>query len=147
MVRNLMVACVANLDLEIQEGFYFQYWLKPIEEKLSNVTDFIGEFIEKFDTKYESKIEIFAKQQVKGNPSCTKAKNIMIYANFYSLYEWRLSLINKGKEMNLLDPELMLQVTKELCVEMAEIISRNEKDSEFIRPVPPDFAKPRRVHK
>ena len=28
MVRNLVMAAISNEDLETQEQFYFQYWLK-----------------------------------------------------------------------------------------------------------------------
>ena len=38
MVRNLVMAAVANEDLETQEQFYFQYWLKPIEERITLTT-------------------------------------------------------------------------------------------------------------
>ena len=57
MVRNLMLAAVANQDLAAQELFYFQYWLKPIEDKVpKSVTEFVYEFVRKFDFNYESKV-------------------------------------------------------------------------------------------
>ena len=124
IVRNLMLASVANHDLESQEIFYFRYWLKPIEQKVSNVTEYIGTFTQQFDDiKYESKTEIFAKQFLKSKPICDQGKSIMIYAKFYSLYEWRLRLINKTTEITFVNPNLMLEVTKEILTEMAEAIS------------------------
>ena len=88
MVRNLVLANVANQDLESQERFYFQYWLTPIEEKVtSSVTEFIHQFVQKIDFKHESKTEIYAKQYLKDKPHA--ALNVLAYARFYSLYEWR----------------------------------------------------------
>ena len=66
MVRNLVMAAVANEDLETQEQFYFQYWLKPIEERITlttsiSVTEFLYDFVQKYDFNQESKTEIFTK--------------------------------------------------------------------------------------
>merc|ERR1719273_3097161 len=69
LVRNLVLAAVANKDLETQEQFYFQYWLRPIEEKVTGtVTEFVNKFVEKFDIKHECKTETFAKQYLKDKP-------------------------------------------------------------------------------
>ena len=89
MVRNLVLANVANQDLESQERFYFEYWLKPIEEKISSssVTEFIHQFVQKIDFKHESKTEVHAKQYLKDKPHAVT--NVLAYARFYSLYEWR----------------------------------------------------------
>ena len=66
MVRNLVMAAVANEDLETQEQFYFQYWLKPIEERITlttsiSVTEFLYDFVQKYDFNQESKTEILTK--------------------------------------------------------------------------------------
>ena len=48
--QKLTYTAVANQDLESQEEFHFQYWLKPIEEKLTTtVTEFVYQFVKKFD--------------------------------------------------------------------------------------------------
>ena len=109
---------MANQDLESQEEFHFQYWLKPIEEKLTTtVTEFVYQFVKKFDFKHESKTEIFANKYLNDN---TRAKtNILAYARFYSLYEWRLLKTNDAMEISNVDQELTIQVTKDILKEMA----------------------------
>ena len=66
MVRNLVMAAIANEDLETQEQFYFQYWLKPIEERITlttsiSITEFLYDFVKKYDFNQESKTGIFTK--------------------------------------------------------------------------------------
>ena len=109
---------MANQDLESQEEFHFQYWLKPIEEKLTTtVTEFVYQFVKKFDFKHESKTEVFANKYLNDN---TRAKtNILAYARFYSLYEWRLLTTNDAMEISNVDQELTIQVTKDILKEMA----------------------------
>jgi len=140
MVRNLMLAAVANQDLAAQELFYFQYWLKPIEEKVpKSVTEFVYEFVRKFDFNYESKTEIYAKQYLKDKPHAIE--NILAYARFYSLYEWRLQKLSGDLESSSshVDETLMLQVTKELLTEMAKELSSSTTDSfNFKKPVKPN---------
>ena len=110
---------MANQDLESQEEFHFQYWLKPIEEKLTTtVTEFVYQFVKKFDFKHESKTEIFANKYLNDN---TRAKtNILAYARFYSLYEWKLlTATNDAMEISNVDQELTIKVTKDILKEMA----------------------------
>ena len=98
MVRNLVLTAVSNQDIKEQEQFYFEYWLKPIEEKNStSLTNFIDQFVKKFEFNHESKTETFAKQYLKNKPEARK--NIMAYARFYSLYEWRLQEANPTIEL------------------------------------------------
>ena len=106
---------MANQELQSQEEFYFKHWLKPIEEKLTTtVTEFVYQFVKKFDFKHESKTEIFANKYLNDN---TRAKtNILAYAKFYSLYEWRLLTTNDATDV---DEELTIQVTKDILKEMA----------------------------
>ena len=139
LVRNLVLAAVANKDLETQEQFYFQYWLRPIEEKVSGtVTDFVNKFVQKFDIKHECKTETFAKQYLKDKP---KAKfNIMAYARFYSLYEWRLREANNSPNLENVDPEFVIQETKNILKEMAkDLISMSDSENPdvFKRPKNP----------
>ena len=66
MVRNLVTAAISNEDLETQEQFYFQYWLKPIEERITlttsiSITEFLYDFVKKYDFNQESKTGIFTK--------------------------------------------------------------------------------------
>ena len=109
---------MANQELQSQEEFYFQYWLKPIEEKLTTtVTEFVYQFVKKFDFEHESKTEIFANKYLNDN---TRSKtNILAYARFYSLYEWRLLAANDTREISNVDQELAIQVTKDILKEMA----------------------------
>ena len=55
MVRNLVMAAVANEDLETQEQFYFQYWLKPIEERITLTTSIS---VTEFYSLYEWRLKI-----------------------------------------------------------------------------------------
>ena len=76
MVRNLVMAAVANEDLETQEQFYFQYWLKPIEERITlttsiSITEFLYDFVKKYDFNQESKTEIFTKLYLEDKPEET----------------------------------------------------------------------------
>ena len=109
---------MANQELQSQEEFYFQHWLKPIEEKVTTtLTEFVYQFVQKFDFKHESKTEIFANKYLNDN---TRAKtNILAYARFYSLYEWRLLETNDAMEISNVDQELTIQVTKDILKEMA----------------------------
>ena len=130
MVRNLVLTAVANQELEDQEQFYFEYWLKPIEEKNStSLTNFVYQFVQKFEFNHESKTETFAKQYLKNKPEARK--NIMAYARFYSLYEWRLQEANPTIELaSKIDTDLVIQVTKEILSEMAtDMLSGDLKDS------------------
>jgi hypothetical protein len=126
----LTYAAVANQDLGSQEEFHYQYWLKPIEEKLTTtVTEFVYQFVKKFDFKHESKTEIFANKYLNDN---TRSKtNILAYARFYSLYEWRLLTANDTMELSNVGQELAIQVTKDILKEMAnDLISpTNPNDS------------------
>ena len=121
---------MANQDLGSQEEFHYQYWLKPIEEKLTTtVTEFVYQFVKKFDFKHESKTEIFANKYLNDN---TRSKtNILAYARFYSLYEWRLLTANDTMELSNVGQELAIQVTKDILKEMAnDLISpTNPNDS------------------
>ena len=137
MVRNLVLTAVANHDLKEQEQFYFQHWLKPIEEKVkTSVTEFLYKFVEKFDFKHESKTEIFSKQYLKDKPD--QQWNIMAYAKFYSLLEWRLQTDNESKKSTSdVDSELLIHVIKKILSEMANDLSEEgeEKTSfEFKKP-------------
>ena len=76
MVRNLVMAAISNEDLETQEQFYFQYWLKPIEERITlttsiSVTKFLYDFVQKYDFNQESKTEIFTKLYLEDKPEET----------------------------------------------------------------------------
>ena len=76
MVRNLVMAAVANEDLETQEQFYFQYWLKPIEERITlttsiSITEFLYDFVKKYDFNQESKTGIFTKLYLEDKPEET----------------------------------------------------------------------------
>ena len=139
LVRNLVLAAVANKDLETQEQFYFQYWLRPIEEKVSGtVTDFVNKFVQKFDIKHECKTETFAKQYLKDKPK--EKANIMSYARFYSLYEWRLQKANDSTSLENIDPEFVIQETKNILKEMAkDLISMSDSENPdvFKRPKNP----------
>ena len=137
MVRNLVLTAVANHDLKEQEQFHFQYWLKPIEEKVkTSVTEFLYKFVEKFDFKHESKTEIFSKQYLKDKPD--QQWNIMAYAKFYSLLEWRLQIDNESKKSTSdVDSELLIHVIKEILSEMANDLSEEageETSFEFKKP-------------
>ena len=126
MVRNLVMAAVANEDLETQEQFYFQYWLKPSEERITlttsiSVTEFLYDFVQKYDFNHESKTEIFTKLYLEDKPEETK--NMLAYARFYSLYEWRLQMeVNESVDsmINDVDQDLIIKVTKEILTEMAK---------------------------
>ena len=109
---------MANQDLESQEEFHFQYWLKPIEEKLTTtVTEFVYQFVKKFDFKHESKTEVFANKYLNDN---TRAKtNILAYARFYSLYEWRLLTTNDAMEIS----NVLLHYT---CVDVILILPNKQ---------------------
>ena len=109
---------MANQELEDQEQFYFQHWLMPIEERVkTSLTDFLYQFVEKFHFEHESKTETFAKQYLKNKPEART--NIMAYARFYSLYEWRLQTANPTIELaSKIDTELVIRVTKEILSEM-----------------------------
>ena len=58
-------------------------------------------------------------------------KNIMAYARFYSLYEWKLQEANPTIELaSKIDTDLVIQVTKEILSEMAsDLLSGDLKDS------------------
>ena len=76
MVRNLVMAAIANEDLETQEQFYFQYWLKPIEERITlttsiSITEFLYDFVKKYDFNQESKTGIFTKLYLEDKPEET----------------------------------------------------------------------------
>jgi len=124
LVRNLVLTAVANEDLKDQEQFYYQYWLKPLEEKVSiDLTDFIYRYVQQFDFEHQSKTENFANQYLKNKPEARIS--IMAYARFYSLYEWRLKTANPTIELsNNIDTELVLKVTKEILTEMATDLSK-----------------------
>ena len=125
MVLNLVMAAVANEDLETQEQFYFQYWLKPIEERItlttSSVTKFLYDFVQKYDFNHESETEIFTKLYLEDKPEETK--NMLAYARFYSLYEWRLKIeVNNGSliDMTNINQDLIIKVTKDILTEIAK---------------------------
>ena len=123
---------MANQDLESQEEFHFQYWLKPIEEKLTTtVTEFVYQFVKKFDFEHESKTEIFANKYLNDN---TRSKtNILAYARFYSFYEWRLKTANNTMGLSNVDPELVIQVTKDILTEMAnDLTSPTDPNDYFV---------------
>ena len=144
MVRNLVLTAVANHDLKEQEQFYYQYWLKPIEEKVkTSVTEFLYKFVEKFDFKHESKTEIFSKQYLKDKPD--QQWNIMAYAKFYSLLEWRLQTDNESKKSTSdVDSELLIHVIKEILSEMANDLSEAvEEKTSFEFKKPTDQKKPK----
>ena len=76
MVRNLVMAAISNEDLETQEQFYFQYWLKPIEERITlttsiSITEFLYDFVKKYDFNQESKTGIFTKLYLEDKPEET----------------------------------------------------------------------------
>ena len=127
MVRNLVMAAVANEDLETQEQFYFQYWLKPSEERITlttsiSVTEFLYDFVQKYDFNHESKTEIFTKLYLEDKPEETK--NMLAYARFYSLYEWRLKIeVNNGSlvDMTNINQDLIIKVTKDILTEIAKL--------------------------
>ena len=126
MVRNLVMAAISNEDLETQEQFYFQYWLKPIEERITlttsiSVTKFLYDFVQKYDFNHESKTEIFTKLYLEDKPEETT--NMLAYARFYSLYEWRLKMeVNNGSlvDMKNIDQDLIIKVTKDILTEIAK---------------------------
>ena len=126
MVRNLVMAAVANEDLETQEQFYFQYWLKPIEERITlttsiSVTEFLYDFVQKYDFNHESETEIFTKLYLEDKPEETK--NMLAYARFYSLYEWRLKIeVNNGSliDMTNINQDLIIKVMKDILTEIAK---------------------------
>ena len=119
MVRNLVMAAVADEALETQEQFYFQYWLKPIEEKLNgSVTDFLFTFVQKFDFDHEAKSETYIRLYLKDKPK--EEKNLLAYGRFYSLYEWKLKIASESKDLLDVDQECVIRVTKELLCEMAK---------------------------
>ena len=135
MVRNLVMAAVANEDLETQEQFYFKYWLKPIEERVSltttsSVTEFLYDFVQKYDFNHESKTEIFTKLYLEDKPQETT--NMLAYARFYSLYEWRLQMeVNNESTVDMInvDQDLIIKVTKEILTEMAKDLYLKNKSN------------------
>lgn len=138
MVRNLVLTAVANEDLRSQEQFYFQFWLRPIEERVtSSVTDFIYQFVQKHDFKHESKTQTFSTQYLKDKPYAKT--NILAYARFYSFYEWRIMQENDTTDQSNVDKELILRVTKEILTEMANELSQTDQDdsSGFKKPADP----------
>ena len=87
----------------------------------------------------QQKTEIYAKQYLKDKPHAIE--NILAYARFYSLYEWRLQKLSGELESSSshVDETLMLQVTKELLTEMAKELSSSTTDSfNFKKPVKPN---------
>ena len=86
----------------------------------------------------QQKTEIYAKQYLKDKPHAVA--NILAYARFYSLYEWRLQKLSGDMESSShADEKLMLQVTKELLTEMAKELSSSTSDSfNFKKPVKPN---------
>ena len=129
---------MANEDLGSQEQFYFQFWLRPIEERVtSSVTDFIYQFVQKHDFKHESKTETFSTQYLKDKPHAKT--NILAYARFYSFYEWRIMQVNDTTDKSNVDKELILKVTKEILTEMANELSKTDQDdsSRFKKPADP----------
>ena len=89
----------------------------------------------------QQKTEIYAKQYLKDKPHAIE--NVLAYARFYSLYEWRLQKLSGDLESSSShvddDEELMLQVTKELLTEMAKELSSSTTDSfNFKKPVKPN---------
>ena len=46
-LQKFTCAAVANQELQSQEEFYFQHWLKPIEEKVTTtLTEFVYQFVQ-----------------------------------------------------------------------------------------------------
>ena len=122
LVRNLMLAAVANETLEEQEAFYKKYWLQPIEEKINDLTKFLKIYVQEIeDFKHESKLEGIAKQCVaKSGPG--KYEDLSIYAKFYSYYEWKLmeSIQDANvQDVKMVDSESMLKVTIEILKDFA----------------------------
>ena len=130
-LQKFTCAAVANQELQSQEEFYFQHWLKPIEEKVTTtLTEFVYQFVQKFDFKHESKTETVATQYLKDKPHART--NILAYARFYSFYEWRLKTANNTMGLSDVDPELVIQVTKDILTEMANnLISPNDTNDSF----------------
>ena len=65
--------------------------------------------------------------------------NILAYARFYSLYEWRIQQLSGDMELSQVDEKLRLQVTKELLTEMAKELSSSTSDSfNFKKPNKPN---------
>ena len=138
-LQKFTCAAVANQELQSQEEFYFQHWVKPIEEKVTTtLTEFVYQFVQKFDFKHESKTETVATQYLKDKPHART--NILAYARFYSFYEWRLKTANNTMGLSNVDPELVIQVTKDILTEMAnDLTSPTDPNDSFMfkKPINP----------
>ncbi len=156
LVRNLVLASVADRSIREQELFHETQWLKPVErhfrdpEKLSGV---IAEFVAASGFKAETRTERHVSElettadgfraKYGRAASSSQTDHLMTYARFYSLYEERLRAsamlppkpkkrfqtknVNEKKEEIDIDNEAISQVSKQLLKDLTDFI--NEKQS------------------
>ena len=96
LVRNLLVSVIADQSLEDQEELYNDLWLGPIESKCQGPGD-LGQKIvsfqkseaKKMSVRYVSDLEKQAKEVSKAL-SKEKVANVVMYTEFYSLFEQKV---------------------------------------------------------
>ena len=96
LVRNLLVSVIADQSLEDQEELYNDLWLGPIESKCQGPSD-LGQKIvsfqkseaKKMSVRYVSDLEKQAKEVSKAL-SKEKVANVVMYTEFYSLFEQKV---------------------------------------------------------
>lgn len=142
LVRNLMMACVMKRDLSFQENFYQTHWLHPIERHHTNPTpqdltkNIIG-FIENFWSKQKqrqtSELEDMVSKLCKHVPDPQKRENVLTYAKFCSMYEFRvqprdevnLSPMKKAKEELVeIDDDILIAASMTILKDFRDFLGK-----------------------
>ena len=119
LIRNLIMACVANWDIETQEKFHMENWLKPIEFKVKDLNGLIVKFNESYSVKHVSSVEKFIIEATKTRSGRDKkTENSRMYGKFYSIYEERMMKFGKTDEIS---NDNLLKVSLQILHEMAAL--------------------------